>query len=165
MIYFLPIICNLFNKIYNDGQFPDQWCESIIVPIYKKGDHTSPGNYRGISLLNVLGKVYTSIINRRLTFFANIFDKIKEPQAGFREGYSTIDNAYILQGLIDKQLSKKGGKMFVAYVDFLKAFDLVSRPKLFEILSLNGVYGKLYKSLTAMYTKVRARVRSSNNSL
>lgn len=161
----LPILHGLFNRIFKDGIIPKQWCESLVVPIHKKGSFDIPGNYRGISLLNVLGKIYTKIICRRLTFYINIYGKISESQSGFREGYQTTDNAFVLQAVIQRQLAKKGGKLYIAYVDFMKAFDFVDRNKLFEILKQNGIYGNMYKSLAGMYRSVRARVKTDDGSL
>ena len=66
--------------------------KSIIVPIYKKGDANIPDNYRGIALTSVLSKVYTHILKKRLTGWAEQEEKILEQQAGFRAGYSTIDH-------------------------------------------------------------------------
>ena len=103
----LPLLNRFFNRMFDKAEFPNSWCNSIIVTLYKKGDANSPDNYRGISLLNIFSKIYTSIISRRVTFYTNIYNKISESQAGFREGYSTIDNAFILYSLIHKYLSKK----------------------------------------------------------
>ena len=76
---------------------------SILVPLRLD----SPDNYRGIVLQSVFSKVYTSVLNRRVTFYASMYDKISECQAGFREGYSIVDNAFILNAFVDKYLSKK----------------------------------------------------------
>ena len=59
-------ILNLLNSVYNEGIYPDEWSSAIIVPIFKKGDKSNPSNYRGISLLNILSKIYTAILNERL---------------------------------------------------------------------------------------------------
>ena len=158
----LPLINRLFNRIFDTADFPTSWCYSVIVTLYKKGDANIPDNYRGISLLNVFGKIYTSILTRRVTFYTNIYDKINESQAGFREGYSTIDNAFILYSLITKYLSKKRGKLYVAYVDLTKAFDLVNRNKLWKVVSNTGIKGKLYKNLLAMYKSVNSCIRTSD---
>ena len=84
-----------------------------MIPLHKKGDMNSVNNYRGISLLDIFGKIYTSILNRRLTFYVNIYGKMAESQSGFREGYCTIDNAFILMSIIQKYLCKrKEGYMF-----------------------------------------------------
>ena len=52
-------------------------------------------------------------------------DKIAEPQAGFRSGYSTTDHVYTLYAMTQKYLSRRGGKMYVAFIDLRKVFDSV----------------------------------------
>ena len=106
----LPILHKLSNRLFEFGEFPEDWCNSIIVPLYKCGNINEPSNYRGISLLDVFGKINTGVLNRRLTFYVNMFNKLSESQSGFRENYSTIDNAFILQSLIDRYISRKGRK-------------------------------------------------------
>ena len=98
--------------------------------LFKKGNVNNPNGYRGISLLDVIGKIYTPIITRRITFFINIYSVISESQAGFREGYSAMDNAFVLYSLVNKCLLKKRGKRYVAFVDLTKPFDLVKRSKI-----------------------------------
>ena len=60
----------LFNKIYDSSCFPSVWCKSIIIPLFKRGNETDPDNYRGISLLSVVSKVFTAILNKRLHSWA-----------------------------------------------------------------------------------------------
>ena len=158
----LVILNRLFNRIFSSGEYPTSWASSIIVPIHKKGDVNKTDNYRGISLLDVLGKIHSIVINRRLTFYMNIYNIICENQAGFREGYSTIDNAFILQSVITKILSERKGKIYIAFVDFKHAFDTVNRNKLWSVMQENGVKGKLYKSIKSMYGIVKAQVRSNS---
>ena len=86
----------------------------------------------------------------------NIYNIICENQAGFREGYSTIDNAFILQSVITKILSERKRKIYIAFVDFKQAFDTVNRNKLWSVMQENGVKGKLYKSIKSMYGIVKA---------
>lgn len=62
----LPILCKLFNVILCTGYFPEIWVRSVIVPLFKKGAVDEPGNYRGISLVSHMGKLFTSTINRKL---------------------------------------------------------------------------------------------------
>ena len=101
----LPFWHKFFNHIFDSGIYPSFWTQSIIVPIHKKGDTKIPDNYRGISLTCILGKVFTSILNKRLTMWANIRDVIPETQAGFRKGYSTADHIFTLYAIIQKYLT------------------------------------------------------------
>ena len=62
----------LCNGIFDSGLFPEQWSVGIIKPLYKNsGDRGSPGNYRGITILSCLGKLFPNLLNDRLTQFVN----------------------------------------------------------------------------------------------
>ena len=113
----------LFNKIFSSGQYPLAWTEALIQPIHKRGDINLPDNYRGISLLNICAKLYSHIIDKRLSRFVEDNDILGEIQAGFRKDHSTIDYIFSLFSLIQKHLLKKQ-KFCVAFIDFQKAFDL-----------------------------------------
>ena len=95
----IPLVKRLFNRLFDSGEFPGDWGFSYIIPVHKKGDKNCVENNRGISLLDILGKIYTSIINRRLIFVTNLYSTISKSQAGFRDGYSTIDNLFITQSV------------------------------------------------------------------
>ena len=66
----VPFLVKYFNKLFSSGLNPTEWTKAIIVPLHKKGDINNVDNYRGISLLNVLSKIFTYIVNRRLTTLA-----------------------------------------------------------------------------------------------
>ena len=132
----------LFNCIFDKGLFPDEWTLAIIQPILKKGDPNLPDNYRGISLLNICSKLYSFILNKRITKWIEINDIIGEEQAGFRKKHSTTDHIFTLFALIQKQLVRHR-KLYVAFIDFRKAFDSVSRDKLWNVLGSNGMSGKI----------------------
>ena len=83
---------------------------------------------------------------------------LNEAQAGFRQGYSTIDHVFTLLALVQKQLLSHG-KLYVCFIDFKKAFYLVDRNTLWLILKKNGIRGKMYKAVKSMYEFVKARVR------
>ena len=125
----LPYLYNLFNKCLMRGYFPESWSEGHIVPIFKSGDQSEASNYRGITLLSTLGKLFTRIINNRLTNWAEDYNVYVEAQAGFRKGMSTVDNVFILHGLISHSLTNKTN-LYCAFIDFTKAFDFVVRDVL-----------------------------------
>ena len=91
----IPIYFKLFNIILYTGILPDSWTLGIIKPIYKnKGNQQDPDNYRAITLISCIGKLFTAIINNRLKIFAIEINLINRNQAGFRKGHSTSDIYY-----------------------------------------------------------------------
>ena len=93
-----------FNQLFSSGLYPDNWSEAIIQPLFKKGDPEIPDNYRGISLLSICSKLYSYILNKRLTCWIDDNNLLSETQAGFRKTYSTTDHLFTLLALIQKQL-------------------------------------------------------------
>ena len=152
----------LFNFLFERGRFQLDWSKSIIVPIHKKGDLENPDNYRGVALTSIVSKAYTYILNRRLVQWVEREEKIVEEQAGFRAGYSTVDHIFTLYALVEKFLAKNT-KLYVAFVDFRKAFDSVNRNALWQVLRNSGVSGKLYWALRGVYDSVLACVRDKGN--
>ena len=98
------------------------WSSGIIHPIYKnKGDPSIPSNYRPITLLNCLGKLFTSILNIRFNKYTKANHIILDNQAGFRKGFSTTDNMFILHILIQLAFQSKR-KLFCAFIDLKTGF-------------------------------------------
>ncbi|XP_062608016.1 uncharacterized protein LOC134269832, partial [Saccostrea cucullata] len=103
---FLPVYKMFFNIIFDSGLVPDEWLVGIVKPIYKnKGDPTTPENYRPITLLSCLGKLFTCILSKRLELYADEIKLIQENQAGFRKEYSTLDHILTLH-LLSNTLMK-----------------------------------------------------------
>ena len=151
----------LFNDILDSGYFPSQWTEGIIIPLHKKGSHDDPKNYRGITLISCLGKLFTSIINQRLINWSTANEISTDAQFGFKSGHSTIDAIFILQNLIQKRLNNKK-RLYCAFIDLQRAFDSVYRNALWYKLIKYGVDGKLLKLLRSMYSIVKSCVRHLN---
>ena len=107
----VPYLVILFNKILDSGQYPERWSDAVLFPLHKKGSATDPNNFRGVSLflLSVLGKLFTKLINKRLIKWANDHIAQHEEQAGYKKSYSTIDNNFVLQSIIQKYLSRQKG--------------------------------------------------------
>ena len=148
----------LFNTLFEKSIFPNAWTGSIILPLFKKGDVHDPTNYRGISLCDLSSKLFSSIINNRLQEWVEENNVTGEQQAGFKKGYSTIDHMFTLLALVQKQFSYNR-KLYVAFIDFEKAFDSINRNLLWPILSKNGIKGKLLGCIKSMYNVVRSRVK------
>ena len=119
----------------DQGEFPESWGKSILCPILKKGNFNDPNNCRGISHIDVLNKIFTGILNDRIYKCCTENDILKEAQSCFRIGYSTIDNIFTLQAIVQKYLSKRGGRFYCLFIDFSKAFDTVDHQTLLSSLN------------------------------
>ena len=126
----------------------------------KKGDPTLPGNYRGITLLSCVGKLFTGIINQRLNSWAEHNLKYDGNQYGFRDNKSTIDAMFVLQNIIDVFLSNNNA-LFVSFIDLKKAFDCTSHKALWYKLHMNGISYKITSLLKNMYSKMKLAVKDS----
>lgn len=154
----LPIYHKLFNIVFDTGIIPSAWTEGCVIPIYKnKGSNSNPENYRPITLLSCMGKLFTSIINSRLQDFANDYHLLEENQTGFRKNYSTIDNVFSLHVLFEL-MSRNKQKLYCAFVDFQKAFDTVWRVGLWQKLSNSHVRGKCFTIIYNMYQGIKSCV-------
>ena len=150
-----------FNRVFYTGVFPDSWGDGFIAPLHKKGNVGTVENYRGITLLSVVGKLFTSILNTRLDECAEQYQVYVEAQSGFRKGMSTVDNIYVLHSLITHFVNEKK-KLNSAFVDFKKAFDFVVRDILWYELIQSGVRGKSLDIIQSMYRNIKLRVKFDN---
>ena len=158
---FLPIYEKLFNIVFDSGIIPNAWLEGTIRPLYKnKGDSKHVQNYRPITILSCLGKLFTAILNTRLTDFLDSHNTILENQAGFRKGYATSDHTFVLHSLIEL-LKKRKQKLFCAFIDFSQAFDSIWRVGLWRKLLVNGVDGKFFRLVSNMYKNIKSCVKNN----
>lgn len=141
---------------WEEGGVPQDMRDASIVTIYKnKGDRSDCNNYRGISLLSIVGKVYARVLLNRLQLLA---DRVyPESQCGFRTGRSTTDMIFSLRQLQEKS-REQGQPLYTMFIDLTKAFDLVSRKGLFELLKRIGCPPKLRSMLISFHTDMKGTV-------
>ena len=114
----MPLYTLLFNVILETGIMPSKWVEGVVIPIFKnKGDPLSVDNYRPITLLSCIGKLFTAVLNNRLNAYLEEYNLLNENQAGFRSGYSTTDHIFSLNCIIDLLRAQKK-KIFCSFIDF-----------------------------------------------
>ena len=154
-------LTDMFNTIFDSGYFPESWSEGFIVPIHKKGDKKDPNNYRGVTLLSCLGKLFTSILNDRVNCWCSKHSKLSDSQFGFKKGHSTVDAMFVLSSLVDHVLNKNS-RLYCAFVDFQKAFDSVYRNALWHKLFQQGLDGKILRIFRSMYNIVKSCVKCGN---
>ena len=157
----LSIVVRILNKIFDSGGFPEEWAVGIIVILFKGGEKNDLNNYRGITLLSVIGKLLVGILNKRLTKFVEKYKIVNENQAGFRKGYRTTDHIFTLHSVINHTINVKKKPLYVCFVDFKKAFDKVSHVLLWQKLASYGIDEKFINIIKSMYSKVKSCVRSN----
>ena len=135
---------------------PIDWMQGVVVPLHKDGDDRDPMNYRGITLLSIVGKVYNRVLGNRLMSFAERGSRgIVEEQGGFRPERGTEDQIFILTELLRARTDRT---TFTAFIDVRKAYDTVWRNGLWKRLWDEGVRGKMWRVVKAMYSVVQSSV-------
>ena len=157
----LDFYCKFFNVILETGIVPDIWCKGLIMPLYKnKGSRTDPDNYRGITLLSCLGKLFTACLNNRISAYIHS-NKMGLEQAGFRKGFSTLDHIFTLHSIIN-YYQNKNGRVYCAFIDYRKAFDFIDRSSLWIKMIQNNVNGKVLNVVKNMYSNAKSCLKSDN---
>ena len=134
-------LVRVFNICFMLSIVPMDWVITCMVPLYKgKGDVHECSNFRGISLLSVVGKVFGRVlINRIRDKTENV---IVEVQGGFRRGRGCKDQIFIVRQICKKYLGK-GKDVYFAFLDLEKAHDRVDRDAVWNVLRLYGIGGRL----------------------
>ena len=139
-----PVIANLFNECMAEGTFPDELKIAKIIPVHKGDAKDNPTNYRPISLLPILGKLFEKILADRLLEFLNENNILTQNQFGFRKNYSTeLAIADIYNNLLDNLEKKK--HTCAVFLDLAKAFDSVDHTILLKKLHKYGIRGKAHE--------------------
>ena len=154
---------NLFSRLHQlitnaweMGSVPQAWKDASIITIYKKGDRTDCGNYRGISLLSIAGKIFARILLNRLSTHLTP-EVVPETQCGFRGNRSTVDMIFCLRQLQEKCI-EQDRPLYMVFVDFSKAFDTVGRTGLWQLLKKYGCPEKFTTMIEALHTGMMATV-------
>ena len=138
-----PIISLLINNSFKTGIYPECLKLAKVVPIHKGGEKSKPGNYRPISILSIINKIFEKVFYSRLISFLDKNNIINENQFGFRHGYSTTMAVAEFYEKILKSLDSD--KMTCAVLlDLSKAFDSVDRKILMYKLLNYGIRGKAW---------------------
>ena len=142
----IMFITVLLNKLFLSSIYPQSWAIAKLFTIFKKGDKNLPSNYRGITIINCLAKLFDMILCKRLQLW---FQPYRE-QAGSQRGRGCLEHITTLR-LITDFAAKRKIKLYIVFVDFAQAYDKVSRVVLFSILKRLGCGATMLLALIAMY--------------
>lgn len=136
-----PMLTMIFKKSYETAEVPSDWREAFVTPIYKKGNKHEAVNYRPVSLTCIACKLMEHIVTSQLMSHAKRYNILYLLQHGFRERRSC--ETQLLEFIADvTNNTHRGEQTDVLIMDFSKAFDRVSHPKLVKKLASYGVQGK-----------------------
>ena len=149
----------IFDSILVTGIFPDQWKEANVTPVHKKNDKQIISNYRPISLLPVLAKVFERIIFKNLYNYLIFNNLITTNQSGFRPGDSCTNQLLSLVHEIHAAFDhRKCLEVRSVYLDMSKAFDKVWHDGLIFKLKQNGIDGNLLNLFKSYLVNRKQRV-------
>lgn len=149
-------IRSILNEWWEAGTFPEEKLKANIASIYKKGNPKMQENYRPISLLNSIYKLYAAILQKRLA--AGIDGDLQDTQYGFRPARSTATPVACIRRILDRAEESQDA-VFVTFLDWEKAFDKVKQDKLIEALRRMNIPEKLVKAISSLYTNPQFRVK------
>ena len=153
-------ILKLMEQVWKEGEVVSAWCDAVIVPIPKKGDLRSCDNWRGISLLDVVGKVMARILKKRLEVVADQI--IPESQCGFRKGHGCIDMIFVARQLIEK-VREHNEALYILFVDLRKPYNSIPRQSLWKVLVKCGVLPRMLAVVKSFHEGMQAEVRIGSN--
>ena len=138
------ILAALFNKCLKEPCFPDCWKVSLVVLVFKNvGERSTVKNYRPVSLLSVVSKVFKKLVNNRIADHLEKCGLFSDSQYGFKSSRSTADLLTVASDRIARTFNRSGATRAVA-LDISKAFDRVWHAGLLHKLKLYGISGQIF---------------------
>ena len=145
----------LFTRIWGEEVTPSDLQDAQIVTIFKKVDKTNCGNYQGVSLLSIAGKIFARVLACRLSPIAE--EALPESQCGFRPARGTVDMIFSARQIQGK-CREQHKDLYMAFIDLTKAFDSVHRPTLWKVLFKIGCPEKYIRMVRLLHDNMSASV-------
>ena len=145
----------LFTRIWDKEEIPEDWSKGLMVKLPKRGNLTDCDNWRGITLIPVIVKIFGSAIINRIR--VGVDNKLRNEQAGYRQGRNTTEQIFVLRNIIE-QVIEWNSNLYICFVDFEKAFDSVHRETLWKLLKIYGIPYKLVDMIKATYRNSKCAV-------
>ncbi len=151
--YMLNTLCHLLNNSLIKETFPTILKEAAVIPLYKKKSKTDPSNYRPVSLLNGISKLYEKILFNRIYAYIEQTEQMNPNQFGFRPGHSTQDLMYFIEKLDNAKYC------IINFFDLKKAFDTIDRDILIKKLTKMGITGRILEILKSYFSNRKQYVQ------
>ena len=151
-------LCLLFNFVLDREVWPERWGTGVIFPIHKGDSTLDPANFRPITLLSVVRKMFGIIVNSRVMQYSEATGILSDEQGGFRCGRGCPDQIFIWREILASR-KERGLPTFATFVDVRKAYDTVWREKAYVQMHEAGIDGKLWRQFQNMHQGLTRRVR------
>jgi len=149
----------LLKKVWNSGQIPSYWKQGLMIKLPNKGDLTECRNWRGIMLLNIIGKILATIVYNRLK--EELESKMRPEQASFRSNKACADHINTLR-IIVEQSTEFRLPLQLVFIDFQQAFDTLARDAIWLPLKEKGVPQKIISIIQAICEQSSCNVLHKN---
>ncbi len=153
LLHFLIFSMPLYHHI----TIPNPWREANVYPLFKAGDQSQVSNYRPISLISTLGKVFKKVVFKHLYNYLHDHHLLTPLQSGFRPGDSTVNQLTYLYNVFSEAIDS-GKEIRAVFCDISKAFDRVWHKGLLFKLHNFGVTGRLLNWFSSYLTHRKQRV-------
>jgi len=137
LLHIVPVLCHIFDYSLQHGVFPDIWKKALIIPVPKKLNSTVPHDFRPVSILCVLAKVFEKVVFKQVTEYLDAHNVVTKCQSGFRKGHSTTTALIKVADEIREAIDKRELSLLILF-DFSKAFDKVHHELLLVKLKSLG---------------------------
>lgn len=144
----LDLLTSLFNAIYKSGTIPSDWLKSTFIAIPKKTHASCCDDYRMISLMSHVLKIFLRIIHTRI--YRKCEYQLDETQFGFRNGYGTREALFSLN-VLTKRCRDMNVNVFACFINYKNAFDCVKHYKMIEILKATGIDREEIRIISNLY--------------
>ena len=153
------ILAELFNKCLTESCFPDCWKVSSVVSVFKNvGERSAAKNYRPISLLSVVSKVFEKLVNTRIVDHLEKCGLLSGFQYGFRSSRSTVDLFTVLSDRIARAFNRSTRATRAVIIDICKAFDRLWVAGLLHKFKSSGISGHIFGLISSFLSNRRLQV-------
>ena len=149
------VMQKLLQDIWEKEEIPEEWKTWIIIKLPKKGDLGDCNNWRGIQLLSLPSKILARILLERLK--TGIDSTLRDEQAGFRPNRSCTDQIAALRIIIEQSLEWQA-PIYMNFIDFRKAFDMIDRRMIWKIMKHYGIPEKFINIIRSFYEGMTCQV-------
>uniref|UniRef100_A0A8D8SXR8 Craniofacial development protein 2 n=1 Tax=Cacopsylla melanoneura TaxID=428564 RepID=A0A8D8SXR8_9HEMI len=153
---FIIELTNIYNNIYNSGIIPHHWLKSEFIVLPKKQGAKRCSDYRTISLMSHMLKLFLKIMHKRLYRICE--EQVSPTQFGFMKGLGTRDALFSVQVLFQR-CRDMNCNIFACFIDYQKAFDKVKHNKMMEVLQDSGMDGKDLRIIKNLYWNQSATIK------